>query len=155
MQWRLFPLYYYVITGRRGLGLGPGPRALVGTRVPLGNGLKWSDSIVLMTRTKNRVPRIHKFYAKVWCTINRTTHKLWLWLYYRLWQILISYCKFIMPKPLKWDMLSLSISIFHWDIPKNEWKDLKIFLHEFTSFDNFACLEFLGFGVLCHNFWTN
>ena len=45
--------------------------------------------------------------------------------------------------------------IFHWDIPKNEWKDLKIFLHEFTSFDNFACLEFLGFGVLCHNFWTN
>ena len=84
-------------------------------------------------------------WYKVWCTLNRTTHKLWLWLYYRLWQILISYCKFIMPKALKWDMLSLSISIFHWDIPKNEWKDLKIFLHEFTSFDNFAFFEFLCF----------
>ena len=55
-----------------------------------------------------------------------------------------------MPKALECYMLSLSISIFHWEIHKKEWKDLKIFLYEFTSFDNFAFLEFFVFGVLCH-----
>ena len=80
--------------------------------------------------------------CNMWCMLNRTTHKLSLWVYYRIciWQILTSYFKFIMPKALQWDISSLSISIFHWDNHK-----MKIFLHEFTSFDNFVFLEFLHF----------
>ena len=38
----------------------------------------------------------------VWSIKIRTIHKLSLWLYYDFfWQILISYCKFLMPRPLK------------------------------------------------------
>ena len=37
-------------------------------------------------------------------------------------KIPILFCKFIMPKALKWDMLCLCISTFHWDIHKNAWK---------------------------------
>ena len=41
-------------------------------------------------------------------------HFLLLWLYYRFfWGILFSYCKFAMPKALKWDILGLCISILH------------------------------------------
>ena len=60
-----------------------------------------------------------------------------------------------MSKPLKWDILGLCITFFHWGIHKNAWKYLKIFLHEFTSFVKFVFLSFCVFGVLCHNFWTN
>ena len=37
----------------------------------------------------------------VWLIRIWTIHKLSLWLY---WQILISYCKFLMPRPLKWSI---------------------------------------------------
>ena len=57
--------------------------------------------------------RASLFSFNVLFKLNRTPHKLSLWLYYRLWQILISYCKFIMPKALKWITLGLCISIFH------------------------------------------
>ena len=47
----------------------------------------------------------------VWYITIRTMHKLSLWLYHDFfWQFLISYCKFIMPRLLKWSMLKLSIS---------------------------------------------
>ena len=55
----------------------------------------------------------HKFLSNVLFTLNHTKHKFSLWLYYKLWQVLISYCKFIMPKALNWDILGLCISIFH------------------------------------------
>ena len=48
-----------------------------------------------------------------------------------------------MSKALKWDMLTLSILIFHWDIHKIAWKDLKILFHEFSSFVNGAFIAFL------------
>ena len=67
--------------------------------------------------------------CNMWCMLNRTTHKLSLWVYYRIciWQILTSYFKFIMPKALQWDILSLSISIFHWDNHKMNEKTWKYF----------------------------
>ena len=36
------------------------------------------------------------WFIKIW-----TTHKLSLWLF---WQILILFCKFLMPRPLKWSI---------------------------------------------------
>ena len=38
-----------------------------------------------------------------------------------LWQILISYCKFIMPKVLKWGILHICTLVTYQDIPKNKY----------------------------------
>ena len=42
-----------------------------------------------------------------------------LWI---LWQILISYCKFILPKALKWGILHVCTMIIYQDIPKNKYR---------------------------------
>ena len=38
------------------------------------------------------------------------------------WQILISYCKFLMSRPFKWDILGICTIIVSKDIHKNLWK---------------------------------
>ena len=42
-----------------------------------------------------------------------------LWI---LWQILISYCKFIMPNALKWGMLHICTLVIYQDIPNHKYK---------------------------------
>ena len=51
-------------------------------------------------------PRLEPVICNVWFIKIRSIHKLSLWLYYDFFgQILVSYCKFFMPSPLKWSIL--------------------------------------------------
>ena len=62
---------------------------------------------------------LHIYLSNVWSIKIRTIQKLSLWLYYDFfWQILISYCKFLMPRPLKWSILGAH-TITQWKIPPN------------------------------------
>ena len=47
-------------------------------------------------------------------------HLLLVPLSWILWQILISYCKFIMPKALKWGILHICTLVIYQDIPENQ-----------------------------------
>ena len=61
----------------------------------------------------------HNFDYNVWSIKIRTIHKLPLWLYYDIfWQILISYFKFLMPRPLKWSILGAHTIILSKNIHK-------------------------------------
>ena len=57
-----------------------------------------------------------------------------------LWQILISFCKFLMLKALKWDIFHLCASIFLGDIHKEAWS--------FVNFSNFAFFSVFAFCVI-------
>ena len=58
--------------------------------------------------------------SNIVCSVkNHTKRSSVLWLSYRFWGILISYCKFVMPKALKWDRVGLCNSIFHKNIHKD------------------------------------
>ena len=48
--------------------------------------------------------------SKVFYTSKDSKHLLSLCLYYTFWQILISYSKFLMPRPLKWGVLKVRLS---------------------------------------------
>ena len=51
----------------------------------------------------------------------RATHKMYLWfvtVLWFFWQILIQYCKFLMPRPLKRGILGASTIILSKDIDK-------------------------------------
>ena len=70
-------------------------------------------------------------------------------LLYKISHMLISYCKFIMPKALKWGILHICTFNFHQDIPKNAWKYLKIFFMNSPGFVNFSKTCFQAF------FWVS
>ena len=62
--------------------------------------------------------------GNVWCIKNLTKNELSLWLYilglFR--QIIISFCKFLMPRPLKWCILGVNIIILSKVIHKDAGK---------------------------------
>ena len=68
----------------------------------LSNALVWICSKSLLNTRKGN------FGSNVWSIKIRTIHKLSLRLYYQFfWQILSSYCKFLMPRPFKWSILGI------------------------------------------------
>ena len=89
-------------------------------------------------------------------TVSRTSVNFWVLkgyqlafvivpLLYKMWHMLTSYCKFIMPKGLKWSILCLCILIPYQDIHKKAWQYLKIFLMDSPGFVNFSNLTWLVF----------
>ena len=56
------------------------------------------------------------------------SHQLIVPLLWILWQVSISYCKFLMLKALKWGILPICTLVIHQNILKNKYKLLRILL---------------------------
>ena len=89
---------------------------------------------------RTRISWLH-FSFNVWSIKIRTVHKLSLWLYYDFfWQSLISYCKFLIPRPLKWsipgDHKIISSKKIH-KVPKTDMCALNFYGSDISTFDSF------------------
>ena len=68
-----------------------------------------------------------------------------LWIF---WQILISYCKFLMPRPLKWGILGACIIILSQDIHKNAGRYLSWISGNWQNWQNWWIHEKLFSSIL-------
>ena len=64
------------------------------------------------------------------------------------WQIVISYCKFLMSKALKWNILGVCTIIVSKDIYKNLWKNLFMVAPVYFSLKNWQ--KSVHWNICCH-----
>ena len=90
---------------------------------------KWSKSLgrtlVLLSKYNNLISVKTKHRIKsvpLKKIVTCISHWLIVPLLWILWQVSISYCKFLMPKALKWVILHICTLVIHPDILKNKYK---------------------------------